>query len=150
MLQPTKSIFPWGSPIDELKRFLVYGLYTKETVYESNIVDIQDEFKAWHFEQVHFYETGHHPWGLQNAIYQMYDPFLDKSQRLNTWSQGLYHRTYNRKIQSMIQYAANDCLSVTKLAATIEQLSVSKRCLISNMIKYFLLSFNFSLMNNEQ
>ena len=50
----------------------------------------------------------------------------------------------------MIQYAANDCLSVTKLAATIKQLSVSQRCLIINMTKYFLLTFNFSLINNEQ
>ena len=93
------------------------------------MVDIQDEFKLRHFEQVHFYETGHHPWGLQNAIYHIYKPFLDKSQRLNTWSQDLYHRTYNRKIQSMIQYPANDCLSVTKLTVTIKQLFVSKSCL---------------------
>ena len=102
ILQPTKTIFAQGSPIDELKRFLVCGLYTNETIYEPNIVCIQDEFKLWHFKQVHFYETGHHPWGLQNAIYHMYKQFLDKSQRLNTWSHGLYHQTYNRKIQSMI------------------------------------------------
>ena len=135
ILQSTKTIFSWGSLIDELKLFLIYGLYTEETMHESNMVNIQDEFKAWHFEQIDFCETGQHPWALQNAIYQMYKQILDKSQRLNAWGQGLYHRTYNRKIQSMIQYAANDCLSVTKLAATIEQLSVSTRCLIINMIK---------------
>ena len=76
-------MFSRGSPIDELKQFLVYGLYTEETMYEPNMVDTQDEFKAWHFEQVHFYEIGHHLWGLQNAIYQMYKQFLNKSQRLN-------------------------------------------------------------------
>ena len=97
-----------------------------------------------------FMRPGQHPWGLQNAIYKMYKQLLDKSQRLNAWSQGLYRRAYNRKIQSMIQYAANDCLSATKLAATIKQLSVSQRCLIMNMTKYFLLTFNFSLINNEQ
>ena len=136
ILQPTKTIFSWGSPIDELKRFLVYGLYTEETMYEPNMVDVQDKFKTWHFEQVHFYETGHHPWGLQNAIYQMYKQFLDKSQRLNIWSQCLYRQSHNPKIQFMVQYAVNDCLSVTKLAVTIKQLSVSKTCLIINIIKY--------------
>ena len=79
ILQPTKIIFAWGSPIDELKRFLVYGLYTNETIYEPKMADIQDEFKLWHFKQVHLYETGCHPWGLQNDIYHMYKQFSDKS-----------------------------------------------------------------------
>ena len=61
VLQPTKTIFSWGSLIDRLKLFLVYGLYTEQTMHEPNMVNMQYEFKAWHFEQVDFYETGQHP-----------------------------------------------------------------------------------------
>ncbi|CAF2056870.1 unnamed protein product [Rotaria magnacalcarata] len=120
-----KTIFCWGCPIDELGKFLIYDLYKQEVLCKPRMIDIQDEFKAWHFKQVGFYQTGHHhPWGLQNAIYKMYNEFLDKSQQLNTWSQGLYRRPYHPKVKSMIDYAAYDCLSVTKLAVTMKQLTV--------------------------
>ena len=117
--------------IDELRKFLIYELYTEEALWQSIMVDIQKEFKPWRFEQIGFYETGQHPWGLQNAIYKMYNEFLDKIQRLNRWSQGLYRQKLNPKIQSMIQYASNDCRAVTKLAVSMQQLTVSKRIYIS-------------------
>ncbi|CAF4937963.1 unnamed protein product, partial [Rotaria socialis] len=124
ILTERKTIFCWGCPIDELRKFLIYDLYKEEVLCKPRMIDIQYEFKAWHFKQVGFYQTGHHhPWGLQNAIYKMYNEFLDKSQQLNTWSQGLYRRPYHPKVKSMIDYAAYDCLSVTKLAVTMKQLT---------------------------
>lgn len=125
ILESNKTIFCWGSPLDELKKFLVYQLYTEEALGQPTMIDIQKEFKLWHFEQVGFFETGSHPWGLQNAIHKMYNEFLNKKERLNTWSQGLYRQRYHPKIQSMIQYATNDCLAVTKVAVSMQLLTVS-------------------------
>ena len=68
-----------------------------------------------------FYKTGAHPWGLQAAMADEFEQFLDKNETLNIWSRGLYrpdHKMYSHKMISMIYYAIDDCLAVTKLART--------------------------------
>ncbi|CAF4179300.1 unnamed protein product, partial [Rotaria sordida] len=125
ILQQNKTIYCWGDAEEEFEKFLVYELYTDDMLKHLHMINIQDEFKDWHYIQVGYYETENDKWGLQKAIYVIYDEFLDKSQRLNKWSRGLYRHNNKEdddKISSMICYATNDCLSVTKLAVTIHQL----------------------------
>ena len=86
------------------------------------MINMQDKFKQWHYEQHHVYVTGHELWGLQAAIVEQFQQFLDKTETLNRWSRPLhysYNTETNKKIQSMINYAIHDCLAVTKLASLI-------------------------------
>lgn len=125
IFQEKNTIYCWGNIIKELKDFLIYNLFTIEELNQVHIVNMQDEFKIWHYNQFGFYKTENNPWGLQAAIYDTYEEFLDKHERLNMWSRGLYRtNNYNRsKIESMIRYASYDCLAVTKLAYTTNLLS---------------------------
>jgi hypothetical protein len=73
-----------------------------------------------------------------------YGQFLDKNETLNIWSHGLYRRSdekYTGKLLSMIKYAINDCLAVTKLAYTMGQDIGSMYELIN-----LLLLFSFHLL----
>ncbi|CAF3720493.1 unnamed protein product [Rotaria sordida] len=129
ILQPNKTIYCWGDAEEEFKKFLIYRLYTDDILKVPYMVNIQDKFKRWHRIEIGYYETGMNKWGLQMAIYVIYNEFLDKTQRLNIWSRGLHRRNNKEdddKILSMIYYATNDCLSVTKLAVTIHQLIIRK------------------------
>ena len=38
-----------------------------------------------------FTMTGHQRWGLQAAIVEQFNQFLDKTETLNKWSRGLYY-----------------------------------------------------------
>jgi hypothetical protein len=115
IFQYGKIIYSWGDPVKELSKFLIYDLFSSYTLYEPERINLQDEFKKWHYQKYGFYAASGDLWGLQAAIADRFEQFLDKSQTLNTWSRGL-QRHNNNKIQSMINYAVNDCLSVTKLA----------------------------------
>lgn len=117
ILLPSKTIYSWGDAYDELFKFLDCGLFTQEQLRQPCLIDLQEEFKHWHFHQHGYYERKpHEKWGLQPAIHNTFGEFLDKSQRLNRWSRGLYCNPHNPKVRSMIIYAMNDCLAVTKLA----------------------------------
>jgi hypothetical protein len=89
------------------------------------MIDLQSEFKEWHKGKHHgFNALGRNKWSLQYAIVNTYGQFLNKKEKLNIWSRGLYRRNdeeYNEKLLSMIKYAINDCLAVTKLAYTMGQ-----------------------------
>ncbi len=67
---------------------------------------------------------GKYKWALQCAVADTYRQFLNKHETLNVWSQCVYRQNdgeYTKKLVSMIKYAANDCLAVTKLAYIIGQ-----------------------------
>ncbi|CAF4387698.1 unnamed protein product, partial [Rotaria sp. Silwood2] len=124
IFQPNKKIFCWGSALKELSQFIEYDLFTSEILDQSIFINLQDRFKIWHYEQYGYYQTGKNLWGLQAAIKDTYEQYLDKSERLNIWSRGLHHREITKtenKIQTMIEYATNDCLAVTKLAYTMKE-----------------------------
>ncbi|CAF3600157.1 unnamed protein product [Rotaria sp. Silwood2] len=110
--------------LKELSQFIEYDLFTSEILDQSIFINLQDRFKIWHYEQYGYYQTGKNLWGLQAAIKDTYEQYLDKSERLNIWSRGLHHREITKtenKIQTMIEYATNDCLAVTKLAYTMKE-----------------------------
>ncbi|CAF5205874.1 unnamed protein product [Rotaria magnacalcarata] len=110
-----------GDTIKELSTFATYGLFTSDEFQIEKLVNMQHKFKKWFRRQHQFDPTGGNLWGLQPAILATYGEFLDKTETLNIWSRGLGqpNQYNNAKIQSMICYAVNDCLAVTKLAHTI-------------------------------
>ncbi|CAF3803711.1 unnamed protein product [Rotaria magnacalcarata] len=122
LFQKTKTIYSWGYASEELQKFIRFGLFDNSDIDKCTKVNVQNDFKEWHRIVYGYYDTNNNNlWGLQLAIANTYHQFLDKSQTLNNWSRGL-GQCHNAKISSMIQYACNDCLSVTKLACTIGKL----------------------------
>ena len=75
------------------------------------------------------YEDDYHQWSLQMAIAFTFHEFHDKSLRNSRWSDPLdpsnvqvfsmLHPNQRRTRQRMVQYAVNDCLTVTKLATML-------------------------------
>ncbi|CAF2084741.1 unnamed protein product [Rotaria magnacalcarata] len=127
LFQKTKTIYSWGYASEELQKFIRFGLFDNSDIDKCTKVNVQNDFKEWHRIVYGYYDTNNNNlWGLQLAIANTYHQFLDKSQTLNNWSRGL-GQCHNAKISSMIQYACNDCLSVTKLACTIGKLKVNER-----------------------
>jgi hypothetical protein len=125
IFQSTKIIYSWGDPIEELSKFVTYRLFTNSALYQPTMIDLQYEFKEWHKGKHYgFNALGNDKWSLQYAVVNTYGQFLNKYETLNIWSRGLYRRNdeeYNEKLLSMIQYAIDDCLAVTKLAYTMGQ-----------------------------
>lgn len=148
ILKSSNLIFSWGDTIDELANFIHFGLFSLKTIEDIQPVDVQYQFKAWYNKSFpHFcglsYDDddftcpcphrplhhANHKWSLQRAIAYTFYEFLDKGRTKSRWSQYLYpnniHRsspkTQDQQIrQQMIQYAVNDCLSVTKLAKLLD------------------------------
>ena len=151
ILRPSNVIYAWGNVTTELLRFLPCGLFSGETIYELDAVDIQTKFNLWYDQSVRSKPDDRLRWELQAAIADTFDEFLDKTQTWNVWSRGLYdprrqHR-YDSKVQSMINYATNDCLAVTKLAYAIGELTVSTQTFLpSDLLAYF----NFSFVSDEK
>ncbi|CAF1033996.1 unnamed protein product, partial [Rotaria magnacalcarata] len=121
IFQEKNTMYIWGDPIKELSTFVTYGLFTSDEFQIEKLVNMQHKFKKWFRRQYQFDPTGGNLWGLQPAILATYGEFLDKTETLNIWNRGLGqpNQYNNAKIQSMICYAVNDCLAVTKLAHTI-------------------------------
>ena len=119
IFQRTTTIYAWGDALKELAKFVDYNLYNVDTLQEPTMINLQSHFLHWHYAKNKFYATNLQLWGLQAAVADQFEQFLDKTETLNTWSRGLdrlHADRYKDKIQSMIQYAVNDCLAVTKLA----------------------------------
>ena len=130
IFQSNKFIYGWGQNKTELSKFIQYDLFTAEQVTQPRMINMQDEFKQWHLKRYGYRNVlSGQQWGLQAAIVDRFDQLLDKRETLNRWSQGLDRfrddPSYD-KIHAMINYAAHDCLAVTKLAHAIGQPIVRK------------------------
>lgn len=130
ILRPSNHIFTWSNGKQELRSFVSYGLFEAELIDALDIEDIQQEFKCW-FDQSDRVDSVHRPiWGLQSAVVELFDEYLEKGETFNQWSRGLHlppassHSNHRSKIEAMIKYATNDCLSVTKVAYAIGRLHV--------------------------
>jgi hypothetical protein len=125
---PSKEIYAWGDLQQELTGVIPTG--------RLNVVNVQKEFKSWYGTRFLSDPTGNQKWGLQSAIATTFDEFLDKSETLNTWSCALLYARHSSvpspRIQSMIDYAVNDCLAVTKLACRIGQAVVREKDISSS------------------
>ena len=124
IFRSTSIIHSWGDAVSELAPFIIYGLFTMDSVQQPTIIDVQNEFNQWYSGKVYGFQKLQKNWSLQAAIANIYNQFLDKSETLNVWSRGLYCRNTgvsSVKLASMINYVINDCLAVTKLAFSIGQ-----------------------------
>jgi hypothetical protein len=120
IFQRENRIYVWRDLIQELTHFLNSNLFTMDMLKMPDYIDLQENFKQWHTGKMDFNIIGRDKWGLQAVIGLIYGQFLDKSETLNIWSRPFYR--YNNdttKLLSMIQYAVNNCLAVTKLAHTM-------------------------------
>ncbi|CAF2085887.1 unnamed protein product [Rotaria magnacalcarata] len=115
IFQKNKILYCWGPPLLELRKFLHIHLFTDDDLNKPEMFNSQDDFKQWHCRKFHHNVKGGNLWGLQAAIHDQFGQFLDKTERLNIWSRDLTKST--SKSISMIQYAVNDCLAVTKLVS---------------------------------
>ncbi len=105
ILRDNKTIYCWGKAKDELKMFLEYELFNEKDLNKPKMINLQEEFHDWHYRQVGFFLKGNNLWGLQAAIDDRYNEYLDKSQRLNRWSRGLYLRK-NIKLNEKINHSS--------------------------------------------
>ncbi|CAF1542940.1 unnamed protein product [Adineta ricciae] len=126
IFQKSNIIYSWGDLNDELKKFLPYRLFTSNQLEKPTKINVQNEFREWHNGLVGFYAYGgENLWALQCAVASTYQQFLNKDRTLNIWSCSLdlskNNNNSNSKILSMVQYAVNDCLAVTKLAYTMNE-----------------------------
>lgn len=150
ILNYTKIIFSWGNLKDELTEFINSKIFSSNTLYQINFINVQQKFKEWHantMKHVSHYPLFdshqilctyvykslidlHHKWSLQMAIAYVFNEFLDKTRTKSNWSRHLdlsnakassrIHNNEKQTIEEMIQYAAYDCLAVTKLAIVLE------------------------------
>ena len=141
----SNSLYSWGDAKQELKDFIQYGLFSLETILRINNIDVQKRFKIWHHNHVQFdfspsslhqmpiidkysqksIKDVNHKWSLQMAVAYVFDEFLDKRHTKSHWArlldvnsiekQSVVNAQEKKTIHKMIQYAVNDCLSVTNL-----------------------------------
>lgn len=119
VLQSSKTIYVWGDGIKELSQFIDFKLFNLDLLKQSRMVNLQRDFGRWHRNQIGLAIKGNNLWGLQAAIGDQFGEHLDKRLRLNRWSQSFTFVLKKKGMsvcQSMIDYCANDCLAVTKLA----------------------------------
>lgn len=114
----SNTMYSWSNFIEELSRFLIYDIFKFDILFDIDAINMQHEFKQWHHQTYKSDQINTNEWGLQAAILATFTEYLDQTQRLNRWSHGLerLHRYDHGKNQLMINYAINQCLSVTKLA----------------------------------
>ena len=119
VLRSQNTIYVWGNGMKELSQFIDSGLFTLDRLKQPKMVNLQIEFGRWHQNQIGMAIKGKNLWGLQAAIDDQFKEHLDKRLRLNRWSQSFTFILKKKGMyfcQSLIDYCANDCLAVTKLA----------------------------------
>lgn len=128
ILQSSNTFYAWGDGAAELRMFLSYGLFTVDMIEQLNMKNIQSSFKNWFVRSSRWYTSRRPIWGLQSAILELFDEYLDKRETLNIWRQDLSIFVdcdmFDKKC-AMIDYAVKDCLAVTKIAITLDILKVS-------------------------
>ena len=136
ILKPSHTILSWGDGASELASFLSCGLFFPAMIDEMCMIDVQDRFKGWYnkryphtcglpFSDDHIscichhrpVKDSNHPWSLQKAVAWTFCQFLDKRYTKSNWSRPLDFG--DGQSSAMIDYAASDCLAVTKLFAVI-------------------------------
>lgn len=132
------TIYSWGNLVDELEDFYQYNLFDESDVNDVKERNLQDEFKKY-FNTT--YPTSpdiklksNETYSLQFAIFNTFNEWLTKRYTLGNFGCGLdlalhtitvprqfmymekqviHHEKEIREL--LINYALNDCLSVTKL-----------------------------------
>ncbi|CAF2829011.1 unnamed protein product [Rotaria sp. Silwood2] len=146
LFNSNKNIYIWGS-IDELEKFVKFNLFSSDQIYLSNDINLQDDFKIfWNQHHPHkstlsstndsiscICETclgiqPNNPWSLQDAVALQLNQWLDKRHSRSPFDIGLdptlvhlnsKELTYR---QTMIAYAANDCLSMHQLIISMNRI----------------------------
>ena len=110
VFKSSNTIYAWGNAIHQLSDFVQYGVFSSQTLYQMNAIDVQHDFKKW-YNKTFFHHCGVLPpfydnnalctcrhrsvrnpnnqWSLQNAIAYTFDQFLDKSRTKSRWCRPL-------------------------------------------------------------
>lgn len=137
ILQPSNRILSWGDGSSELSAFVPCGLFSPTMVTQMYTINVQDRFKrGYNNRNPHTcgipsdddhpsctclhrpVKNSNNPWSLQMAVAWTFCQFLDKPYTKSNWSRRL--DSGDGQSSSLIDYAANDCLAVTKIFAAIE------------------------------
>ena len=137
ILQPSNRILSWGDGASELSAFLPCGLFSMTMVDQTCMINVQDSFRRGYNRRYPHacglpsdddhpsctclyrpVKNRHNPWSLQKAVAWTFCQFLDKSYTNSNWSRCL--DSGDVRCSLMVEYAANDCLAVTKIFAVIE------------------------------
>jgi hypothetical protein len=119
IFQTGKMIYTWGKETNQLTKFTKSNLFTADKLSQPEMIDLQTKFTEWHTGKYGIRLPNGNKWSLQCAISDTLGQFLDKSKTLQVWSRGLYRKhdyEYTNNLLSIINYAINDCLAVTKIA----------------------------------
>ena len=137
ILQPSNRILSWGDGASELSAFVPCGLFSTTMVDQTYMIDVQDRFKGGYNKRYPHtcgipsdddhpsctclyrpVKNSNNPWSLQKAVAWTFCQFLDKSYTKSNWSRRLDYD--DGQSSSMIEYAAHDCLAVSKIFAVID------------------------------
>ena len=137
ILQPSNRILSWGDGASELSAFLPCGLFSMTMVDQTCMINVQDSFRRGYNRRYPHacglpsdddhpsctclyrpVKNRHNPWSLQKAVAWTFCQFLDKSYTNSNWSRCLDSGDVRSSL--MVEYAAHDCLAVTKIFAVIE------------------------------
>ena len=137
ILRPSNRILSWGEGASELSAFVPCGLFSTTMVDQTYVIDVQDCFKEGYNKRYPHtcglpvdddhpsctcphrpVKNNNNPWSLQKAVAWTFCQFLDTSYTKSNWSRPLDRG--DAQSSSMIEYAANDCLAVTKIFAVLE------------------------------
>lgn len=146
ILHPSKTLLGWGDLKQELIDFVRFDLFDAQLLETLTFINVQREYTLWFRLRNFMDRRGYRKWSLQDTILHLFDQFLDKSETLNQWSRPLFqqgtHLPLDPKTRSMIDYAANDCLALTKIAHHIQLWWIEKLTWIE-MMHIFLFLFDF-------
>jgi hypothetical protein len=136
VLKESNTIYTWGK-LTELDEFLSFRLFTREQINAPNNRDLQQEFKRyWQEEHPHqsieycqcetcIGKDPNESWSLQDAVANQLKRWLDKRHTRSTFDMGLdpafqHSSSAKHQLQQKLTiYAANDCLSMAELIATM-------------------------------
>ena len=138
VLDSENVIYTWGI-IAELNEFVQFNLFNPQQIESCDNRNLQDIFKQY-WQQCHEHKRRddcqceecigkdtNEQWSLQDAVAYQLEEWLDKRHTCSPFDMGLDPRL-NRSQQkaterqtTLIDYAANDCLSMEKLMISIQE-----------------------------
>ena len=138
ILSSNKEIYCWGL-VTELEQFVRFGLFNTDEIKQAKDTNLQQLFKQY-WRLMHLHVSAHNclcegclgkasnnPWSLQSAVTEQLREWLNKRHSCSELDAGLDPKlnildTHQRKrIAQLVQYAANDCLSMERLLIDMQE-----------------------------
>ena len=119
IFKPEKTVFTWDDARYQLASFVQYGLFTDDLLAQVYFVDVRREYLRFHSSLFKRNRNEIQYLSLEQIILNVFNECLGQQKNEYIWSQGFYqpsrHILNHPALQSMVRYALNSCLAITKL-----------------------------------